>query len=891
MRTPSAQDLRIFAAKGQSTWLRVDVKDAGGTYRRLDQLYGYDFIDSATLHENPDDPCASLELNLKREIFKLALSTEVASSRINTLGTGTRLLELFARVQAYVQLTPAGVKPSSANWTLIFDGEITRTDSGRDPMTVECADLANQLKRRWIENERAYGIWQPGQRYIGDVAMGAVVTPQPEDRTYPNNSQDSQSGPWFKAIVTGTAAADSWVGSHSYTDATVTPTVPNGYVYRMTGTATSGSTEPAWPTTPGGTIVDGGVTWGRVTPTPPVWPNTLGATVADNGITWMCVAVAGGSPTGTPLETQIQMLLDDTLGPGAWALNIGAVPFASITAWTGGTSQPHGTIVTGAVAGATYYFQNQGGVFTSGGSTPAWTSSLGGVVPDGGGTWTNVGQAPGFVVRPFTQSGESLLTALQTLADLIGWSMRYRWDNTSGQFRLNLYDPARTSTSIAQTIGPNKYRAIEQFERDGDGIRNKIEVRYYDQSVSSDPNSNAPPMSVVVSNAESVASYGPLYAAVAEGQGAQINTSAEATTMANAILSDLAQPPINTQMQTELFWWPQLTDVLALSKDNLHFDSDLVAAVNSIQHDFKQGGDSTTTLGLRQKPSSGHARWFNKLVAGGRNGGPIKRVAPLAPRDIEVTPTLAGARVSYSMPSSKTFRYDFTELHGSLDSHFVPDSSTLLDCGRSGVFLLSGLVPGSTYYIRLRHVDVRGNAGALSSLQSFVAGSLGTGSPALGLGFHVEQTGTTKTLVGADLPFQVASQGSSLWLSNKRLSLPYACVMRLHARMTFESGDDPVEVGARAQLYVVDAAGHVVTAGPLAQGTSDGANGVALVAELNDQVSLFAGSVTTYRLRYWAQRADGSTVVGNWNSKAQSTSGFPLEWGCLFSGHEVPISA
>lgn len=47
--------------------------------------------------------------------------------------------------------------------------------------------------------------------------------------------------------------------------ATVTPTTPNGYVYRRHSTSTSngsGSTEPTWPTTPGQlTALDGGIYW------------------------------------------------------------------------------------------------------------------------------------------------------------------------------------------------------------------------------------------------------------------------------------------------------------------------------------------------------------------------------------------------------------------------------------------------------------------------------------------------------------------------------------------------------------------------------------------------------------------------------------------------------
>jgi len=41
----------------------------------------------------------------------------------------------------------------------------------------------------------------------------------------------------------------------------VRPTTRNGYVYECTQAGTTGSSEPAWPTTPGNTVTDGTVVW------------------------------------------------------------------------------------------------------------------------------------------------------------------------------------------------------------------------------------------------------------------------------------------------------------------------------------------------------------------------------------------------------------------------------------------------------------------------------------------------------------------------------------------------------------------------------------------------------------------------------------------------------
>jgi len=52
-----------------------------------------------------------------------------------------------------------------------------------------------------------------------------------------------------------------WQGETAYTTEYVKPIIANGYHYECTVAGTTGDTEPTWPTTPGATVVDGGVTW------------------------------------------------------------------------------------------------------------------------------------------------------------------------------------------------------------------------------------------------------------------------------------------------------------------------------------------------------------------------------------------------------------------------------------------------------------------------------------------------------------------------------------------------------------------------------------------------------------------------------------------------------
>ena len=47
---------------------------------------------------------------------------------------------------------------------------------------------------------------------------------------------------------------------------TTIPAAPNGHMYRCTTAGTTGSGEPTWPTTSGGTVTDGGAVWTEMTP-------------------------------------------------------------------------------------------------------------------------------------------------------------------------------------------------------------------------------------------------------------------------------------------------------------------------------------------------------------------------------------------------------------------------------------------------------------------------------------------------------------------------------------------------------------------------------------------------------------------------------------------------
>lgn len=78
----------------------------------------------------------------------------------------------------------------------------------------------------------------------------------------------TEGGEALVCSVTTTLAnswAATWAAATAYSvGQIVRPTTGNGFLYRVVAPGTSAGTEPTWPTTPGATVVDNGVTWQNI---------------------------------------------------------------------------------------------------------------------------------------------------------------------------------------------------------------------------------------------------------------------------------------------------------------------------------------------------------------------------------------------------------------------------------------------------------------------------------------------------------------------------------------------------------------------------------------------------------------------------------------------------
>lgn len=165
--------------------------------------------------------------------------------------------------------------------------------------------------------------------------------------------------------------------------------------------------------------------------------------------------------------------------------------------------------------------------------------------------------------------------------------------------------------------------------------------------------------------------------------------------------------------------------------------------------------------------------------------------------------------------------------------------------------------------------------------------------PSLLQGFHLELAAATEKLAPGDaIPFDnsgasLVSFGVEQWSSQTMLALKVACVMRIHARVELRTDTSPVLPGARAQLQMVNSLGNVIAAGFWTDATITSDGVPVVVADLEREVILQAGTDATYSFKFLAQQADGSAVV-KWAAQRYSPTSSPPITGTFAEGMVVP---
>lgn len=327
--------------------------------------------------------------------------------------------------------------------------------------------------------------------------------------------------------------------------------------------------------------------------------------------------------------------------------------------------------------------------------------------------------SPGFSLNAYLQKKEPVQDALQTLAMLTGWEVRYRWSNSLSDFRLTFQVPDRTKTTADWTLTAHEYTELSSHTTQMDDVRNAWEVVYSD---SADLDTSGRPIrkTVTATDSTSITAYGRRWAQIAEDESSPIDSAAEANVMVAAALADTKNVLLEKAVAAPFLPQLELGDLVAFTANNVTESADQKLAVKTIQHELTADG-ARTTLTCRGQPSLGIAAWL-RVEARPWLSDAATFSGPNQPGTVTATPTPGGAVVVFT-PAATGFVAAEYEAHLSTSSGFTPGASTLYATSATNNFSFeSGLVSGQTYYVKIRPRAANGSYGTTSAQTSFVAG-------------------------------------------------------------------------------------------------------------------------------------------------------------------------
>lgn len=236
----------------------------------------------------------------------------------------------------------------------------------------------------------------------------------------------------------------------------------------------------------------------------------------------------------------------------------------------------------------------------------------------------------------------------------------------------------------------------------------------------------------------SISKYGYKASAIFEGSSGAISTVTEAMRLAQAVVLDLADPTVDTELTlVGAGPWFELHDVLTLSPDKRRrWSTDLTVAVTGLTHDY-EAGQAKTTLRLRNAAPTLGTSWAQRINVGPYRPGiavanPIAITVPATQTQFSTggSKILGGRQVpahQRGLGGKARLKDDSVEVHVSTNANFVPEASTLAKWSRDNNLDVdrlpdgSAISPGTTYYIRYRHRDIFGNMSVPSTATTLVA--------------------------------------------------------------------------------------------------------------------------------------------------------------------------
>lgn len=447
-----------------------------------------------------------------------------------------------------------------------------------------------------------------------------------------------------------------------------------------------------------------------------------------------------GSTLGVAVEDVVQQIIKDNHGQ-TWQSGL------TLSATTG-------DLVTPTTQNGFFYRCIVSG--TTAGGEPVWPTTIGATVVSGTATLRCQGVCPTLWVpvptsavrTTFTQRMVPVLQACLDVIVFIGWDLRYRYRPSSGNFELCLYNPNRSVLPGGETwgwtgggdtppaIGQGYYHSV--LESGGHLLDFRTDV-ILDWPDGADPNPDGTfkRKRLHLADVQAREDYNeslPRTFMVVEGTATQIDTLAEATTFATALLQDVSLPPQVRRLAVPLWPFGEVQDFYRILANGVDGDADEYLAVLSLEHHIGGegggGGDPGTTIitfhgtrPARRGLGVGQGSWLQYMGYPLGNSGPPPTAGPGAPTNVQASKVQGGVAVTFDPDRTVAKVAEVHELHLSTTSGFTPDSTTFRAMARNtNRFEVGDLTPGVTYYAKVVPQDNRSQRGTPSAQVAIDAG-------------------------------------------------------------------------------------------------------------------------------------------------------------------------